>query len=163
MPAFARNYLISLGFLFATTAAQAQVVGELVTAEQGAQPGSRTTVALKLTHDPGWHTYWVSPGIGEATSITWALPEGWVTSDIDWPVPEKIYTQAGEVSGHGFKGITYLPVDLIVSPEASVGETVTLSASVKWLMCEGEPQRRVHNAYRRGRRRVFGSAFFQFR
>ena len=74
MATHARNCLIFLIFLLATTLAQAQVVGELVAAENSAQTGSRTTVALKLSHDPGWHTYWVSPGIGEATSITWTLP-----------------------------------------------------------------------------------------
>ena len=138
MPAVFRNCLISVTFWLVASVAQAQVVGELVSAEQGAQPGSRSTVALKFTHDPGWHTYWVSPGIGEATSIDWALPDGWVASDIDWPVPVKIYTKAGVVSGHGFEGIAYLPIDLIVSPYAPVGEPVTLGASVKWLMCEYE-------------------------
>ena len=138
MAILARNCLIFLTFLLVPAIAHAQVAGELVSSEQGAQPGSRTTVALKLTHDPGWHTYWVSPGIGEATSIEWTLPEGWVASDIDWPVPEKIYTQAGVVSGHGFKGVAYLPVNLIVSSDAPVGEIVTLGATVKWLMCEYE-------------------------
>ena len=118
--------------------ASGQVTGELVAAEQGVQPGTRTKIALELQHDSGWHTYWVSPGIGEATSIEWDLPEGWVASDIDWPVPSKIYTQAGVVSGHGFKGVSYLPLDLIVAPDAPVGETVTLKAAVKWLMCEYE-------------------------
>ena len=50
----------------------------------------------------------------------------------------KIFTQAGEVSGHGFEGVAYLPIDLIVAADAPVGETVTLTASVKWLMCEYE-------------------------
>ena len=133
-----RYCLIFLVFIITATVARAQVVGELLAAERGTQPGDRTTVALKLTHDPGWHTYWVSPGIGEATSINWALPDGWVASNVDWPVPVKIYTEAGVVSGHGFEGIAYLPIDLILSPDAPVGETVTLGASVKWLMCEYE-------------------------
>ena len=133
-----RCWVALIGAVFVCEAGNAQVSAELVAAEQGVQPRTRTTVALELTHDPGWHTYWVSPGIGEATSIEWTLPKGWVPSDIDWPVPEKIYTKAGEVSGHGFKGVQYLPVDLIVSPDALVGGTVTLSASVKWLMCEYE-------------------------
>lgn len=136
MPAIVCKLLIFLIFSLAAPMSQAQVVGELVAAQQGAQPGSRTTVALKLTHDPGWHTYWVSPGIGEATSIDWTLPEGWVASDIDWPVPVKIYTEAGQVSGHGFEDVAYLPLDLIVSADAPVAETVTLGATVKWLMCE---------------------------
>lgn len=116
---------ILLAFSLATLVAHAQVVGELVSAEQGAQSGSRTTVALKLTHDPGWHTYWVAPGIGEATSIDWTLPDGWVASDIDWPVPVKIYTEAGVVSGHGFEDVAYLPLDLIVAADAPVGKTIS--------------------------------------
>ena len=138
MSAVLRNCLICVTFSLVASVAQAQVVGELVSAEQGAQPGSRSTVALKLIHDPGWHTYWISPGIGEATSIDWTLPHGWVAGDIDWPVPVKVFTQTGEVSGHGFEGVAYLPIDLIVATDAPVGETVTLSASVKWLMCEYE-------------------------
>ena len=138
MPAFVHKLLILLFLSVAASASQAQVVGELVSSEESAQPGSRITVALKLTHDPGWHTYWVSPGIGEATSINWALPDGWVASDIDWPVPVKIYTKAGVVSGHGFEGVAYLPLDLLVAPSAKIGDTVTLGASVKWLMCEYE-------------------------
>lgn len=138
MSFFARNVLVCFSFLAFPTLTTGQVAGELVAAEEGAQPGSRTTLALKLAHDPGWHTYWVSPGIGEATSIAWIHPNGWMASDIDWPVPEKILTQAGEVSGHGFTGVAYLPVELIVPVEARVGETVTLGATVKWLMCEYE-------------------------
>lgn len=93
------------------------MVGELVASEEGAQPGFRTTVALKLIYDPGWHTYWISPGIGEATSIEWTLPDGWVASGIDWPAPVKIYTEAGEVFGHGFEGVSYLPIDSYYEPE----------------------------------------------
>ena len=95
MLGFVHQLLILLIFWLAAHVTQAQVVGELVSAKEGAQPGSRTTVALKLTHDPGWHTYWVSPGIGEATSIDRTLPDDWIASDFDWPVPVKIYTEAG--------------------------------------------------------------------
>ena len=127
-----------VALLLVSVGARAQVAGELVTRENGAQPGSKITLALKLTHEPGWHTYWLSPGIGEATSIDWELPKGWVASEIDWPVPVKIFTQAGEVSGHGFEDVAFLPIDLIVAADAPVGESITLKASVKWPMCEYE-------------------------
>lgn len=61
-----------------------------------------------------------------------------MASDIDWPVPVKIYTQTGVVSGHGLEDIAYLPLGLIVFADSPVGETVTLAATVKWLMCEYE-------------------------
>lgn len=110
MPVNVRRLLIFFFFSLVAEVSQAQAAGELVSSEQGAQPGSCTTVALMLTHDPGWHTYWVSPGIGEVTSIAWTLPDGWVAGGIDWPVPVKIYTKAGVVSGHGFEDVQYLPV-----------------------------------------------------
>ena len=53
-------------------------------------------------------------------------------------MPVKIYTEAGVVSGHGFEDVAYLPLDLLVAADAPVGETVTLSATVKWLICEYE-------------------------
>ena len=53
MLALVRNCLIFLVFSLIASVTQAQVVGELVANEEGVQPGARTTVALKLTHDPG--------------------------------------------------------------------------------------------------------------
>ncbi len=138
MPVVVRINLFFFLLLLGTAIARAQVTAELVVADLSVEPGRRTTVVLKLNHDPGWHTYWLSPGIGEATSIEWNLPEDWVASAIDWPVPRKIYTQTGDVSGHGFDGEQYLPMDVIVSPTAPLGELVTLGATVKWLMCEYE-------------------------
>ena len=46
MPAFVYKLLIFVIFSFVASVSQAQVVGELVSSEQGAQPASRTTIAL---------------------------------------------------------------------------------------------------------------------
>lgn len=121
-----------------TADAQTYVDAALVSETLSVQPGSSTRVALKLTHAEGWHTYWDSPGVGEATEIDWTLPEGWLADAIDWPVPTKILTRDGSLSGHGFKGIVYLPVRLTVPGTAPVGETVTLNATASWLVCEYE-------------------------
>jgi DsbC/DsbD-like thiol-disulfide interchange protein len=135
-----QNKLISvlaLGVL-ATGVAQAQVNTSLVAADSAAQPGKPLTVALKMEHEHGWHTYWVNPGIGEATSVEWELPAGWTAGEIEWPVPHTIKGEDGAVTGHGYEGTSYLPITFNVPKTAKVGETVTLKGKAKWLMCSSE-------------------------
>jgi len=44
----------------------------------GAAPGSPILVAVALTPEKGWHTYWRNPGdAGEPTTIRWSLSTGW--------------------------------------------------------------------------------------
>ena len=54
------------------------VTTELAAQTAGAAPGSTLYVAVILTAEKGWHTYWRNPGdAGEATKIAWTLPPGW--------------------------------------------------------------------------------------
>ena len=62
--------------LLAPLAAQAQVKATLVAADSSVQPGKSVTVALRLEHEPHWHTYWINAGTGYATSLQWELPPG---------------------------------------------------------------------------------------
>jgi DsbC/DsbD-like thiol-disulfide interchange protein len=39
-----------------------------VPAVTGVQPGRPFDVALRLAHDPHWHTYWINPGTGLPTT-----------------------------------------------------------------------------------------------
>jgi len=49
--------------------AQTQVRATLVAADSAIQPGRPFTVALRLQHKEHWHTYWINPGTGLATSL----------------------------------------------------------------------------------------------
>src|SRR5690606_10569245 len=129
--------VLALG-VFGAGVAQAQVNSSLVAADTAAQPGKPLTVALKLDHEHGWHTYWENPGIGEATSIEWQLPAGWTAGDIEWRVPHTIRGEDGAVTGHGYEGQIYLPVTINVPKGAKAGETVTLKGKASWLMCSAE-------------------------
>ena len=60
---------------------------DLVSSVASIDPGKPFTVALRMQHDPHWHTYWVNAGTGLPTSLTWQLPDGFKAGDIDWPVP----------------------------------------------------------------------------
>jgi DsbC/DsbD-like thiol-disulfide interchange protein/cytochrome c biogenesis protein CcdA len=114
------------------------VKASLVAAEASVQPGRAFTVALKLEHQPGWHTYWINAGTGYPTKLTWDLPPGWTAGDIQWPTPEKILDRTGAITGNGYHGTVYLPVTLTPPKDLKAGESVTLRAKAEWLMCEKE-------------------------
>ena len=68
----------------ARAAAGPEVKASLVAATDGVVPGGTVTVALKLEHAAHWHTYWVNPGLGTATTIRWTLPEAFSAGPIVW-------------------------------------------------------------------------------
>ena len=116
-------------------AAHAQVTASLVAAETSIQPGRPFTVAVRLTHQPRWHTYWLNAGTGYPTSLTWSLPSGWTAGEIQWPVPSLIRDKDGKVTGHGYDGVVYLPVIITPTDDAATGQRVTLQVKAGWLMC----------------------------
>src|SRR6185312_8888095 len=114
-------------------AAVAQVKLQLVGADQSAQPGKQTLVALRIQHEPGWHTYWINAGIGEPTKVQWALPDGWSAGPIEWPTPLAIRNASGEVTGQGYDDLLLLPMELSVPPSAVIGKATELRAHVTWV------------------------------
>lgn len=126
---------LALVVSFFAPAARAQVQAALAAAEQSIQPGRPFTVALRLDHEKHWHSYWINPGTGYRTSLSWKLPPGWTASDIQWPVPLVVRDTAGMITGNGYEGVVYLPVTLTPPADLKPGESVTLAADAKWLMC----------------------------
>jgi DsbC/DsbD-like thiol-disulfide interchange protein len=115
---------------------QAQVKASLVGAVDSVQPGKSFTVALRLQHDPHWHTYWVNPGTGLTTNIAWTLPEGFSASPIQWPAPSIIKDHTGSVVGNGYEGDLLLPVTITPPANLQSGTPVNIKAFADWLMCE---------------------------
>jgi thiol:disulfide interchange protein DsbD len=112
------------------------VEAELVPAVTSVQPGHAFDVALRLAHDPHWHTYWINAGTGYPTSIKWTLPSGWQAGDIQWPVPQVLTDAHGTITGNGYDGEVYLLVTLVPPAGLPAGMSVTLKAAVAWLMCK---------------------------
>jgi len=130
-------FLLALGLAaLLSSPARAQVKASLVAAETAIVPGKPVQVALRLVHDSHWHTYWLSPGTGLATSITWTLPPGWKASEIQWPAPHAIKDKTGTITGNGFEGDLLLPVTLTPPADLAPGASVTFKAAADWLMCE---------------------------
>ncbi len=111
------------------------VKAALVAADASVQPGTPITVALHLSHEPHWHTYWKNPGTGLPTSIDWKLPPGWKAGEIQWPAPQVLKDSKGNIVGNGYEGELLLPVTLTPPADLKTGETLVLNADADWLMC----------------------------
>jgi thiol:disulfide interchange protein len=124
--------------LLASTAfaAESHVQASLVAANTSVQPGHAFTVALRLEHEPHWHTYWINPGTGYATSVEWTLPDGFKAGPIQWPVPHVLHDPHGAITGNGYEGETFLPVEITPPATLKPGDTFTLHAHAGWLMCQ---------------------------
>ncbi|MBP7951633.1 MAG: PQQ-binding-like beta-propeller repeat protein [Verrucomicrobiales bacterium] len=106
---------------------------ELVSEVASIQPGRPFTVGLKIQHDPGYHTYWVNPGIaGLKINLDWSLPPGWKAGPQQWPPPEKVWMAS--LRSHGYERDVSILVDL-TPPAGALPETVDLRAKVTWMCC----------------------------
>jgi len=112
------------------------VEAELVAEPTGIAPGKPFTVALRLRHDPHWHSYWIAPGTGLPTTLTWTLPEGFKASEIQWPTPQVVQDSAGKITGNGYVGEVGLLVEITPPAALAPGSVVKLAATAEWLMCQ---------------------------
>ena len=122
------------GALHAQPVKADHVEAELVTAADAVQPGQALTVALRLKHDPLWHTYWQVPGdSGLPTRIEWQLPAGWSAGPLQWPVPKRL--PIGPFMNYGYEGETFLLTELTPPPGVKPGAEAVLRGRADWLVC----------------------------
>lgn len=122
---------------FAQTAAGASgkvVTATLVSEVNALRPGETVTVALKMVHRGPWHTYWKNPGTGQATRITWDLPEGLTAGPIQWPVPKPKKDIIGTSNIYG--GTIYLLTDIDVAETVADRSSISIKAKANWLQCD---------------------------
>jgi thiol:disulfide interchange protein DsbD len=107
---------------------------ELVSDVASIQPGTPFTVALRMTMDDGWHSYWTNPGdSGQPTSIEWALPTDFSVGDIQWPYPHRI--DAGPLTSYGYSDEVLLLTEITPPEDLETGTSVTLDGLAEWLIC----------------------------
>lgn len=112
-----------------------QVKAQLVAETTAIQAGEPFRVALRITANPHWHTYWRNPGdAGLPTRIQWDLPDGFSAGPIQWPYPQRILVDP--LMNFGHEGDTWHLVT--VTPPASLpaGTEITLTANASWLVCK---------------------------
>jgi len=109
---------------------------QLISDASAIEPGKPFTVALRMQHDPHWHSYWIAPGTGFPTSLTWTLPEGFVAGDIQWPTPHVVKDTTGKITGNGYEGENSLLVEITPPKQLAPGSEIKLQAVAEWLMCQ---------------------------
>ena len=110
------------------------VRADLLSESAAVRPGTPFTVAVRLRHDPGWHTYWRNPGdAGLPTRAEWRLPPGFSAGPIQWPVPGRIGDET--VLNYGYSGEVLLPVEIVPPGDLPKGEAA-LAARLTWLECK---------------------------
>jgi thiol:disulfide interchange protein/DsbC/DsbD-like thiol-disulfide interchange protein len=123
-----------LGALSAQTVRADNADAELVAAGDAIVAGQPLTVAVRIKHDRGWHTYWRVPGdSGLPTRIKWSLPAGWSAGPILWPVPER--QVIGPLVNFGYGDEILLLTDLAPPANLKLGIDVDLAAHVNFLIC----------------------------
>lgn len=115
----------------ANPASRASLVSEVKTVA----PGGKFTVALKLEHPEGWHSYYLnSGGIEESPAIQWTLPDGFVAGPIQWPAPEVKDGFFGKSFVH--QGSPVFLTEITAPATLESGKTLTLKADATWQICE---------------------------
>jgi thiol:disulfide interchange protein DsbD len=108
--------------------------GALVSERRWIRPGEPFTAGLRLSLEPGWHTYWRNPGdSGEPASIAWRLPEGFTAGPIQWPVPERI--PFPPLVSYGYYDEVLLLVEITPPAGLTPGEPARLAGTAYWLVC----------------------------
>jgi len=103
---------------------------------ESSQPaaGARTTLAISMVPQPGWHGYWRTPGdTGFPMKIDWTLPKSATVGDPAYPVPGTLVI-AG-LMNHVFEKPYALLVPLDVPAGLARGTTLPVSAKLDYLVC----------------------------
>ncbi len=129
--------ILAAAGLFGTSAVRApdHARPSLIAELAGVAPGGTISVALRFEMDDGWHIYWDGQNdSGSAPKAVWTLPKGTTISDLTWPTPERAVYPLDVIDYVYHKNVAAIAV-LSVPKDAEVGSTITLSASLKWLVC----------------------------
>jgi thiol:disulfide interchange protein/DsbC/DsbD-like thiol-disulfide interchange protein len=128
---WALGLALNLGAATARDAAQTKV--DLLLGQETARPGSVVSVGLRLTTEPGWHTYWRNPGeSGSPTTVEWTLPEGVVGTPLEGPAPEKI--MIGGILTLAYHDEVVL-LTTVALPSGLAAGKHSLRGKVQWLEC----------------------------
>ena len=98
-------------------------------------PGEPFHLAIKLTHPPGWHSYFINTGfVGLPFQPNWKLPPGFEAARVAWPVPH-IGTTAGKRT-YGYEPVVYHLFRITPPSTLAPGAQVTVGASPRWQICD---------------------------
>lgn len=113
------------------------VAVSIVSEVTAAKPGSPFRVAVKVAHEPHFHTYGkvIAKGAtGKPTKLTWTLPDGWTAEELPWPATTSF--ESFGVKADGYEGTVHLPAKITPPAGATIGASVKLQVNVDGLVCD---------------------------
>jgi suppressor for copper-sensitivity B len=109
-----------------------QSTARLVSAVQGTGDLAAIPVALHIMLQPGWKTYWRSPGdAGYPLQIDVSGSTNVSEAKVAWPVPHRFQLFGLQTFGYGEE----VAFPLMVTP-VTAGAPVVLRAKIRYLVCE---------------------------
>lgn len=107
------------------------VEARLIAAVDGVGDLATLPVALEVRLDPGWKTYWRSPGdAGLPPRLDWSGSDNLHDAVLDYPAPHRITTLGIETVG--YEGDVTFPIR---AQPAAVGQPVELAVDADLLVC----------------------------
>jgi suppressor for copper-sensitivity B len=108
-----------------------QTAVRLISATAAVGTATELRAGLEFELQPGWKTYWRSPGdAGFPVSVDWSGSANVAAANLSWPAPHR-FSLFG-LDTFGYEDHVVFPV--AVRP-ATVGEPVVLDAKVNYLVC----------------------------
>jgi DsbC/DsbD-like thiol-disulfide interchange protein/cytochrome c biogenesis protein CcdA len=109
---------------------------ELIAESQSIAPGQSLSLAIRMTPNEGWHTYYKNYGdTGLETTATWTLPTGFSASALEYPVPVRI--AMADIMNFGYKSTSTLLLKLR-APEKIPNSVLPVSVQLNYLVCSDE-------------------------
>ena len=107
---------------------------ELIAEFPSVQPGEPFTVGLRISLDPGWHSYWLNPGdAGQPATIIWDMPAGYRAGEIQWPLPEMV--EESSLVSYGYEEEVLLLTEIVPPQSLVTGQRETFFIEAHWLVC----------------------------
>ena len=108
------------------------VMVDLVSAKTALTPQAVNQLAVRFTHEDGWHTYWKMPGdAGLPPEFSFTLPGNLKATEPLFPLPARTVTSG--LTSFGYGGATLFPFRVEV-PRGAYGN-VTVKLHVEYLAC----------------------------
>jgi len=107
---------------------------ELVSTVSSVQPGTPFTLAVHITLDPGWHTYWTNGGdAGDELVVSWSVPDGFEVGPLQWPVPHLL--PAPPLMSYGYEGQVFVLVEVVPPADLRPGQSVEIVGDADYQVC----------------------------
>ncbi len=98
------------------------------------RPGEKFTIAVRITLDKGWHTYWTNGGdAGFPLNIQWDARSGTTVGVLQFPAP-RLLPQPPLMS-YGYENEVVLLAEVQLSESLQAGQRVHIAGNADWLAC----------------------------